>query len=168
MVRLYDYKGANFDRTFDTYDYVDCFNYMDVHDVLKLYKHGYSKVTDHACREIRHGRLSRAQGNAVVHKHEHHMPRYLKQFGEWLDIKGESLRFMLDRTRSPLQWSKGEQGEWTFHGWSSKRDALAGSSQPESTLLQGEGFFEAQSSLEQDRNSDYIVIGKGYPEVNHL
>jgi hypothetical protein len=54
MVRMYDYMGASFARTFDTYDFVDCFNYMDIHDILKLYKHGYSKVTDHACREIRH------------------------------------------------------------------------------------------------------------------
>ena len=30
-----------------------------LHDVLKYYKSGFSKVTDHACREIRYGRLNR-------------------------------------------------------------------------------------------------------------
>ena len=28
----------------------------------KFSKHGYSKVTDHACREIRHGRITREEG----------------------------------------------------------------------------------------------------------
>ena len=53
MVKTHQYKGARFARTFDTYDHVDCYNFMDFHDHLKLAKHGYSKVTDHACREIR-------------------------------------------------------------------------------------------------------------------
>ena len=50
--KRYNYKPSLFTRTFDTYDYPDCFNYMTLHDILKLYKHGYSKVTDHAVREI--------------------------------------------------------------------------------------------------------------------
>ena len=50
MIRKFDYKSAAFNRTFDTYDHVDCFNFMDLHDYLKLPKHGYSKVTDHASR----------------------------------------------------------------------------------------------------------------------
>ena len=43
---------------------------MDVHDLLKLYKHGYSKVTDHASREISFGRISREEGLTLVRKHE--------------------------------------------------------------------------------------------------
>ena len=66
MMSKYDYHTARFARTFDCYDHVDCFNYLNLHDLLKLYKHGYSKVTDHACREIRHGRMTRVQGLALV------------------------------------------------------------------------------------------------------
>ena len=63
MIAAHKYQSCKFARTFDCYDHVDCFNYMNVHDLLKLYKHGYSKVTDHACREIRHGRLNRLRGS---------------------------------------------------------------------------------------------------------
>src|SRR3990167_8444499 len=48
VMREYDYRTSAFNRTFDCYDHVDCFNYMNLHDQLKLFKHGFSKVTDHA------------------------------------------------------------------------------------------------------------------------
>ena len=57
-----------------------------LHDVLKLYKHGYSKVTDHASREIRHGRISREEGLILVKKHEHLEPEYLNFFQDCLDF----------------------------------------------------------------------------------
>ena len=37
---------------------------------LKLCKHGYSKVLDDACREIRYKRITRAQGLYLVRKYE--------------------------------------------------------------------------------------------------
>ena len=70
MVKKYNYKTLNFYRTFDVYDHVDCFNYMNIHDLLKLYKLGYSKVTDHACREIRHGRISRNLAIKLIKNYE--------------------------------------------------------------------------------------------------
>jgi hypothetical protein len=167
MVRLYDYMGAPFARTFDTYDYVDCYNYMDIHDVLKLYKHGYSKVTDHACREIRHGRLTRVQAEALVRNHEHQNPRYLNQFGEWLGVPEESLRFLLDRARNPCHWRKDDRKGWLFQGWSKQRESHMDGPQQAVSPLGPNAVFEVQSSLDHDRDSRYIVIGKGYPEQNY-
>ena len=66
MIDKYGYLTSDFSRTFDRYDYVDCYNYMNLHDILKLYKHGYSKVTDHACREIRHNRLDKSIPSASL------------------------------------------------------------------------------------------------------
>ena len=60
MVRRYNYKSAKQNRTFDTYDNIDDWHYADTHDLIKYAKHGYGKVVDHACREIRHGRISEA------------------------------------------------------------------------------------------------------------
>jgi N-acetyl sugar amidotransferase len=167
MVSLYDYMGASFARTFDTYDYVDCFNYMDFHDVLKLYKHGYSKVTDHACREIRHGRLARAQAAALVRFHEHQKPRYIGQFGEWMGVPEESLRFLLDRARNPRYWHKDDREGWVFQGWSAQRDPRPDGLRQAGSHLHPKAIFAAQSTLEHDRDSGYIVIGKGYPEYNY-
>ena len=44
MIAEYGYKTSSFNRTFDCYDYVDCFNYMGLHDLLKLYKIGRAHV----------------------------------------------------------------------------------------------------------------------------
>lgn len=62
MVREYDYYMGPLPRTFDTYNDVDCTHYAGMHDLIKQRKLGYGKATDHVCREIRFGRLTRQQG----------------------------------------------------------------------------------------------------------
>lgn len=153
MVREYGYRSARFGRTFDSYDFVDCFNYMDLHDLIKLYKHGYSKVTDHACREIRHGRLTREQGLALVRQHEQAPLRSLDLFCEWLGVTPRGLQFMLDQHRNPHYWTEVSPGSWQYHGWSHFAK--------ETSSRRMDGDFMATSSLEDGKNKAYIVIGKG-------
>ena len=95
MIKMYDFKTHKFLRTFDHYDFVDCFNYMHLHDLLKFYKHGYSKVTDHAVREIRHHRISRDCAISLVKKFEKGSIKHLKLFCDWLNINEGSLKFIL-------------------------------------------------------------------------
>ena len=52
MVQKFGFKGLWQSRTFDAYDHADCYVYSNIHDVFKFLKHGYSKVTDQASREI--------------------------------------------------------------------------------------------------------------------
>jgi len=161
MIRDFGYRAASFSRTFDCYDFVDCFNYMDLHDLLKLYKHGYSKVTDHASREIRFHRITRAQGLNLVRKYEQSQLRYTDQFCNWLGVAPASLRFLLDAHRNPEFWSQPEQGEWIFNGWSARQKSH------EISVVNGEctfpDIFEANDTLESDRGARYITIGKGWP-----
>ena len=77
-----------------------------LHDMLKLYKHGYSKVTDHATREIRHGRITGRQAVELVKKHEMQPFKYSKLFNQWLNLKHEGLGFMLDQHRNKRFWSE--------------------------------------------------------------
>lgn len=160
MIREYDYKTSAFNRTFDCYDYVDCFNYMDLHDQIKLYKHGYSKVTDHASREIRFGRLTRDQGLALVRKHEQAPIKYIEQFCEWLGVTPRSLQFLIDQHRNPHFWTQVEPRKWEFNGWSVRQDR-DGSGNLDCVTLPD--MFQAISKLEYDRDSRYITIGKGWP-----
>jgi N-acetyl sugar amidotransferase len=159
MVKQYDYASASFTRTFDTYDHVDCFNYMDLHDQLKLFKHGYSRVTDHASREIRHGRITREQGLALVRKYELAQPLHLDLICEWLGIQTQSLGFIVDQHRNPQYWRQHMPGEWRFHGLSTL--------QPESpnnlSLDKQLSSFTASATRELDRGRRYITIGKGWP-----
>ena len=114
MIASHGYGTAPFGRTFDCYDYVDCYNYMDLHDVLKLAKHGYSKVTDHASREIRHGRLTRDQGLALVRKHEQAPLQRLDLFCAWLNVNPRGLQSIIDHHRSRRFWHEHKPGEFEF------------------------------------------------------
>lgn len=160
MVRTHGYESAPFARTFDTYDHVDCFNFMDLHDQLKLYKHGYSKVTDHASREIRHGRLSREEGLALVRKHEQAPVRQTDKFCEWLGVDPRGLQFIMDQHRNPAFWTQDKPGQWRFHGLSTQ-------AQPANAEVvapwRDDRAFTATNVLEYEGVDRYITIGKGYP-----
>ena len=160
MIREYGYRTAKFNRTFDCYDYVDCFNYMDLHDLLKLYKCGYSKVTDHASREIRFGRLSRGQGLSLVLKHERAPLKYLDLFCEWLGIYPKTLQFILNQHRNRLFWNSLKPGHWEYKGLSLNQKQTI---EPPHEALSKQASFEDNQTLEYFQNSEYITFGKGWP-----
>jgi len=159
MMREYDYRTSAFNRTFDCYDHVDCFNYMNLHDQLKLFKHGFSKVTDHACREIRHGRLTRDQGLALVRHHEQAPVEYMQLFMDWLGVTQRSLEFIMDQHRNQNFWNQPVFGKWEFNGWSVRQDFNSPGYSESCDLPE---IFEANDKLEHDRDAKYITIGKGF------
>jgi N-acetyl sugar amidotransferase len=152
MIERHGYLGARFARTFDCYDYVDCYNYMDVHDLLKLYKHGYSKVTDHACREIRHGRLTREEGAALVQRHESAALVHLDKFLDWLGLDPRGLEFIMNRHRNPLHWYETAPGRWA------RRSAPVAAPIADEPLA-----YEARGTLDLGGGDRYVTVGKGYP-----
>ncbi|MEQ9638104.1 MAG: N-acetyl sugar amidotransferase [Devosia marina] len=160
MMASHGYQSASFARTFDTYDHVDCYNFMDIHDILKLYKHGYSKVTDHATREIRHGRLTREEGLALVRRHELAPLRHLDKFCAWLGVDRLGLQFMLDEHRNPLFWTEEKPGQWRFHGWSTLNQPEAATTPAPARI---DKDFTPTHTLQLDKEDKYIVIGRGYP-----
>ena len=157
MIQEKNYRTCQFPRTFDSYDYGDCFNYMNIHDLLKLYKHGFSKVTDHACREIRHGRLTRDEGLTLVQHYELQPSEYMDLFCEWLDIKPLSLEFIMNQHRNPMFWRESSFGKWIFNGCSMQNKFN------KSISSQNNLFFDINSTMAETDKRKYIVIGKGFP-----
>lgn len=157
MLRTYDYQGATFGRTFDTYDHVDCYNFMDLHDYIKYLKHGYAKVTDHACREIRHGRLTREQGEALVWHYEAQPTAHLAKFCEWLGVDARALAFIFNQHRNPRVWLETAPGEWRKQACIGVTKTIAPAG--------NDGFiqFQSHTRLEMDKPDAYITVGKGYP-----
>lgn len=154
MITTHGYMSAPFARTFDTYDHVDCYNFMDLHDQLKLMKNGYSKVTDHASREIRHGRITREQGLALVKRHEQAPLQHADKFCEWLGVDQRALGFIMDQHRNPRFWRQTTPGVWE------RVDARqTGNAGPRI----GDAGFVANSELCHTRPDAYITIGKGWP-----
>jgi N-acetyl sugar amidotransferase len=157
MIKKYGYLTSKFSRTFDCYDHVDCFNYMNLHDLLKHYKHGYSKVTDHATREVRFGRLSRKEGLNLIKKYELKKPDYIQEFCDWIGISEQSLNFIIDQQRNPRYWLKTQPGKWDFKGLSSLIKLNKTEKSPKKI------HYNVNSTLEYDHKPLYVTVGKGYP-----
>lgn len=112
MIRKYGYETASQARNFDTYNDVDCWNYSDVHDYIKVIKYGYGKVVDHACREIRLRSMSRAMGIKLVKKHMVAKPRNVKLYLDWLGITENALHYIIDQHRKTSLWRRNEKWNW--------------------------------------------------------
>jgi N-acetyl sugar amidotransferase len=162
MILTFGYKTASFSRTFDAYDYVDCFNYMNLHDQLKLYKHGYSKVTDHACREIRHGRLSRDQGLALVMLYEQKEAKYTELFNNWLGTTSCGLQFLMDNFRNDIFWLETKPRQWKFNG-PTINGLLKFSGYKSQKEISEQNKFTINSLMDMREHPKYVTIGKGYP-----
>jgi len=158
MIQSYNFRTGSFERTFDCYDFVDCHNYMGIHDTLKLFKHGYSKVTDHACREIRHGRITRAQGISLIRYYEKGKVKGVNQFSDWLGTNTNSLNWLMNTHRNKLYWKETDYREWSFAGMSKKFD------EESSDKLSVEHIEPIQNYHNPDKGQNhYIIFGKGYP-----
>ncbi|MDC1382736.1 N-acetyl sugar amidotransferase [Candidatus Puniceispirillum sp.] len=151
------YLSASSDRTFDTYEHVECFNYMNLHDFIKLLKHGYSRVTDHATREIRHGRLNRQQGLFWVKKMQCVKPRFLNYFCDWLGVDENALTFILNQHRNPIFWEETRPSRWNYNDPHRNVIDFKTSLKPE---------FVANSCFEIDGLKGYVTIGKGWTPAN--
>jgi hypothetical protein len=163
MVKLYDYKTANLSRTFDIYDYTDCYNYLDIHDLLKLNKHGYSKITDHVSREIRHKRISKIDGEAIVNKYELIKLKYKDQFLSFLDVTEKGLNLISDYHKNKTFWNNPELSSWEFNGWSKMR-SLKKDYPKKNTVIENHHLEQlAPDKIELEKSSNYITIGKGWP-----
>ena len=158
MVNKFDFLPTSFQRTFDTYDHSDCFNYMNLHDYLKLCKHGYSKVTDHACREIRFGRINRDQGIHLVKKFELNKPENLDLFSNWVGINEEGLNFIINKNKNNFFWNELDVNKWKFKGLSTNLKMKNKIKMNEITNFRH--FFIRNYDEKQEQN--YITFGKGY------
>lgn len=74
-------------------------------------KCGYGKITDHASREIRWGRLSRNEGIKLVEQYQDIIPNDTKLFAQWLGISEEELFENIDKFRDKRIWEKVD-GKW--------------------------------------------------------
>ena len=142
-------------RTFDTYDHTNCYVYMEIHDLLKIFKHGYSKVTDHACREIRHGRLSRVEGVKIVKDLRFQKVQYLDLFLNWIGMTERGFNFILDQHRNSYFWKQDIQRKWQFI------DPLE--NETEAEYIADIGFKSHFLRKYNHKKDNYITIGKGYP-----
>lgn len=162
MIDLYGYESAPQQRTFNTYEDVHCFHSAGLHDYLKYLKLGYSKVTDHASREIRLKRMTREEGIALVQRYTEIEPADLPQFLDWAEMtKEEFMRCVWDR-RDPKIWSKQSDGNWMALDSIVKHRDDSG---VEAVRLQKTENCEYRITPSAEPNAKeqfYLLMGRGY------
>lgn len=101
-----------FDRTYKRDSNLNNIHDNGIHDYMKYVKFGYGRVTDHVCRDIRNGDMTRDEGIRLVRQYDHVVP---SDIGRWLEYTGMSYEEMIeiaDGFRDPRAWVKNEYGQW--------------------------------------------------------
>jgi N-acetyl sugar amidotransferase len=71
--------------SFDIYERAGSSVYYQIHDLLKLKRVGYRKISDHVARETRHGRITHEQGKGLIEKYSKSKV-CIKPFFDWLGV----------------------------------------------------------------------------------
>jgi hypothetical protein len=113
VVEKYGFETTDepFDRTYRRMSNLDDMHENGVHDYMKFIKFGYGRCTDHVCKDIRAGLMSREDGIELVRKMDHVKPRDLKRWLEYTGMKESEFDRIADTFRDPRVWRK-ENGQW--------------------------------------------------------
>ena len=159
MANQFKYEGRIQTRTFDNFSNSDCYLYSDLHDYIKLIKHGYGKVNDHVAREIRLGHMTQKKGQELILKYIKKEPENLNIFLRWLGITNTGFNFILDMYRNPIFWKRDENWKWNFINQNYKYE-IDKYNYPDLKI------FEKYPKPSHDENNDFknqfIMIGRGY------
>ena len=161
MNPLYDQEWATQQRTFDTYNDVDCQHYSGLHDWIKFLKWGYGKVSDHASREIRLKRMTREEGIAMVERYSEIAPEDKAAYLDWVGMNEAEFDACIDAHRDPRIWEK--QGAlWLL------RDGIANHADDDSVAAARlEKREDCRFAVTTSKNpsvdeSQYVLMAKGY------
>lgn len=161
MIKLYGYETAPQQRTFNSYEDVECFHSAGIHDYIKFLKYGYGKAIDHAVREIRLKRMTREEGIKMVERFDRIIPNDLEIFLRWIKMTEAEFYAHIDSWRDPKIW-KNERGGWELI------DSVVNHVNDEGVdgvrLKKTESCeFIVTPSREPDEAEDvYVLMGRGY------
>ena len=99
-----------------------------IHQYMKLLKFGYGRATDHACEDIRNGRLSREEAKELVRAHEL-VPLseyYADDFCRWLGMSRTDFDATLEHWRNREIWQRDASGAWVIPGYLEDETAVEG------------------------------------------
>jgi hypothetical protein len=83
-----------------------------IHDYLKFVKFGYGRGSDHACKDIRNGKMTRDEGIEMVRRYDHVKPRRdLERWLAYVGLSEDEFDSVCDGFRDPRVW-RIEDGQW--------------------------------------------------------
>lgn len=108
----FEVPAEPFDRTYRQMSNLDDMHENGAHDYLKYVKFGYGRATDHACKDVRAGLMTREQALALVAHYDPVKPRDLKRWLEYVGMTEDEFDRIADTFRDPRVWRR-EDGQWT-------------------------------------------------------
>ncbi len=79
------------------YEKIECY-FQGVRDYIKYLKRGYSRVSQMVALDIRNGRMTKAEAEALIQKYEGKKPPSLKLFLEYLELTEEEFNKIVQNT----------------------------------------------------------------------
>jgi len=90
---------------------------VQVNQMLKYIKFGFGQCMDHACYDLRDGRIAREEAIELVKKYDGKCSeRYILQFCNYIGITLEEFWRVANQFRGPM-WIKKSDGEWHNTYW---------------------------------------------------
>ena len=162
MIDTYGYESAVQQRTFNTYEDVHCFHSAGVHDYIKYLKYGYSKVTDHASREIRLKRMTREEGIAKVVEYNDRKPTDLSLFLNWVGMSEQEFFDAIWNRRDESIWQKATAGEWSLRDSIVYHAKDAGVDTVRLDKTEDCNYRITPSAEPNTPDNEYLLMGRGY------
>lgn len=106
MIEKYGFIEAEepFERTYRKMSNLDDMHENGIHDYMKFVKFGYGRATDHVCKDIRAGKMTREEGIEIIMKMD---PIKSKDLIRWLSYVGwdeNTFDHVADTFRDPRVW----------------------------------------------------------------
>jgi imidazoleglycerol phosphate synthase cyclase subunit len=113
VIDRYGFEVADepFDRTYRRISNLDDMHENGVHDYLKYIKFGYGRATDHTCKDIRAGVMTRARAIELVNHYDPIKPRDLQRWLQYVGMQEDEFDRIADTFRDPRVWWQ-ENGKW--------------------------------------------------------
>lgn len=157
-VEKFGYETMPQERTHNTHESIFCHNNAAIHDYIKYLKFGYSKVTDHLCRDIRLKRITRSEAIKIQKHYQEVKPSNLSAFLEWLNITESQLMDYIEPFRDQRVWQKNNKGEWV----KSEDFDCSQTTNPDVELEVIDNNDYSTSKLLETETNEYILTGRQY------
>ena len=116
IIKEYGFKvkeDGNIEGTYTNYENLDE-KLVGLHDYLKYVKYGFGRATDHACIDIRNGRITREEGLALVKQFDGNYPQYaVNEFIKYSGMSKTEIDEIIDSYTNPVIFEQDEDGNFT-------------------------------------------------------
>ena len=89
-----------------------------IHQYMKVLKFGYGRATDHACEDIRNGKIKRNEAKKLVMENDllDLSDYYVNDFCKFMDISKDHFFEVIEKYRNDDIWHKDAEGRWIISG----------------------------------------------------